>query len=226
MKKLFTVVILPILIVLLAWLIYKGIQKPIQFDKLKVAREAVAVQKLKDIRTLQVAYKNKHGKFASSIDSLIDFYKNGKMVIVKQIGSVNDSAMVAHTEAVKKANRGINDKGLYELYLKGDKNLVFSIPSEIDIKDTLLKRENYSIDSLANIPFANGQKIGLQSVIKKVSGVDVPLFEATIPYKILLNGLDNQQIINLVAERETLGKYPGLKVGSIETPNNNAGNWE
>ena len=79
---------------------------------------------------------------------------------------------------------------------------------------------------MANIPFANGQKIGLQSVIKKVSGVDVPLFEATIPYKILLNGLDNQQIINLVAERETLGKYPGLKVGSIETPNNNAGNWE
>ena len=32
--------------------------------------------------------------------------------------------------------------------------------------------------------------------------------------------------INLDAEREDQGRYPGLQVGSITAPNNNAGNWE
>ena len=31
---------------------------------------------------------------------------------------------------------------------------------------------------------------------------------------------------NLKDKRIKLEKYPGLQVGSIEEPNNNAGNWE
>ena len=226
MKKLFTLVILPLIIILLGYLIVKGVMKPIKFNEERAAREAVAIQKLKDIRELQVAYKNKYGKFASSLDTLADFYKNDKMIINMQIGSVNDSVMVAHTDAVKKANKGINDKGLYELYKKGDHNLVFSIKSEIPVKDTLLKREDFNIDKLADIPFTNGKKIEMKSIVKQVSGVDVPLFEATIPFNDLLDGMDHQLLVNLNSEKDKMNKFPGLKVGSIDNPNNNAGNWE
>ena len=226
MKKLFTLVILPIIIILLGYLIVKGVMKPIKFNEERAAREAVAIQKLKDIRELQVAYKNKYGKFASALDTLVDFYKNDKMVINMQIGSVNDSVMVAHTDAVKKANKGITDKGLYELYQKGDHNLVFSIKSEIPVKDTLLKREDFNIDQIADIPFTNGKKIEMKSIVKQVSGVDVPLFEANIPYDDLLEGMDHQLLVNLKSERDKMNKFPGLKVGSIDNPNNNAGNWE
>ena len=226
MKKLFTIVILPIIIILLGYLIVKGVMKPIKFNEERAAREAVAIQKLKDIRDLQVAYKNKYGKFASALDTLVDFYKNDKMVINMQIGSVNDSVMVAHTDAVKKANKGITDKGLYELYQKGDHNLVFSIKSEIPVKDTLLKREGFDIDKIAEIPFTNGKKIEMKSIVKQVSGVDVPLFEANIPFDDLLEGMDHQLLVNLKSERDKMNKFPGLKVGSIDNPNNNAGNWE
>lgn len=226
MKKLFTLVILPIIIILLGYLIVKGVMKPIKFNEERAAREAVAIQKLKDIRDLQVAYKNKYGKFASALDTLVDFYKNDKMVINMQIGSVNDSVMVAHTDAVKKANKGITDKGLYELYQKGDHNLVFSIKSEIPVKDTLLKREGFDIDKIAEIPFTNGKKIEMKSIVKQVSGVDVPLFEANIPFDDLLEGMDHQLLVNLKSERDKMNKFPGLKVGSIDNPNNNAGNWE
>ncbi|MBR2134843.1 MAG: hypothetical protein IJ855_01285 [Bacteroidales bacterium] len=226
MKKLFTLVILPIIIILLGYLIVKGVMKPIKFNEERAAREAVAIQKLKDIRDLQVAYKNKYGKFASALDTLVDFYKNDKMVINMQIGSVNDSVMVAHTDAVKKANKGITDKGLYELYQKGDHNLVFSIKSEIPVKDTLLKREGFDIDKIAEIPFTNGKKIEMKSIVKQVSGVDVPLFEANIPFDDLLEGMDHQLLVNLKSERDKMNKFPGLKVGSIDNPNNTAGNWE
>lgn len=66
----------------------------------------------------------------------------------------------------------------------------------------------------------------MEAIIKEVSGVKVPLFEAKMPYKSLLKGLDNQLRINLDADREAMNRYEGLQVGSISAPNNNAGNWE
>jgi len=38
--------------------------------------------------------------------------------------------------------------------------------------------------------------------------------------------LDKQLLINLKDVQAKLGKYCGLRVGDIEQPNNNAGNWE
>ena len=66
----------------------------------------------------------------------------------------------------------------------------------------------------------------MDAVVKTVTGVPVPLFEAKMPYKLLLRGMDNQLRINLDAERRDQNRYEGLQVGSITAPNNNAGNWE
>ena len=66
----------------------------------------------------------------------------------------------------------------------------------------------------------------MEEIVKTVSGVPVPLFEAKMPYKSLLKGLDNQLRINLDAEQRDMNRYEGLQVGSITAPNNNAGNWE
>ena len=66
----------------------------------------------------------------------------------------------------------------------------------------------------------------MESVIKTVSGVKVPLFEARMPYRYLLYGMDNQLRINLDSECRNSNRYEGLQVGSVTAPNNNAGNWE
>ncbi|MFA6703640.1 MAG: hypothetical protein WCS05_02395, partial [Bacteroidales bacterium] len=95
MKKVLTWVVFPIVIIVLTVLIVRSIQGPINFKKERARREVIAEQRLKDIRTLQVAYKSKHGKFTASMDTLIDFYNNGQITIVKQIGSMDDSLAVA-----------------------------------------------------------------------------------------------------------------------------------
>ena len=103
---------------------------------------------------------------------------------------------------------------------------MFSINQKVAVKDTLFHgREDFNIDSLKYIPFS-GEPVQMEAIVKKVSGVDVPLFEAKMPYKALLKGLDNQQRINLDAERKAQNRYEGLQVGSVTAPNNNAGNWE
>ena len=66
----------------------------------------------------------------------------------------------------------------------------------------------------------------MESVVRTISGLPVPLFEASAPFESWLSGLDRQLIINLRAEKIDMNRYPGLRVGSIDAPNNNAGNWE
>ena len=211
----------------LVFAIYSSIMKPVNFNKQKEKREAVAIQRLKDIRTLQVAYKSVNGKYVSTIDSLKNFYENGKMEVVMQVGSADDSVAWAHTEKIKKANRKITPEKLLEMYEAGDKDLVFSVVTKIPVKDTLfLRRDDFHIDSLATIPFSGGAPVEMDADTRMVSGVPVPLFEAKMPYKLLLKGMDNQLRINLDADRRDQNKYEGLQVGSLVAPNNNAGNWE
>lgn len=201
MKKVLTFVVFPIIIIVLTIAIVKSIEGPIQFKKERAHREAVAIQRLKDIRTLQVAYKSKFGKFTANMDSLVNFYNNGQITIVKQIGSMDDSVAVAH-------------------HLVRRENVVMAV------RDTLLKRKGFVVDSLRYIPFSGKTPFEMKAVVKQVSGVAVPLFEASAPFNELLKGMNHQLIVNLNAERENTDRYPGVQVGSVDAPNNNAGNWE
>jgi hypothetical protein len=223
-------VVLAALIVFLVWVTVKSIQKPVEFNNEVAARSQVAIQRLKDIRTLQVAFKSENGRFSPTVDSLKLFYNEGKMNIIMQIGSNDDSIAVANTEAIKKANRRLKPAELtaklQEAYNNGQK-VVFSTVTAIPVKDTLFNnRPDFCIDSLKYIPFSGGQEVQMEATIKTVSGVQVPLFEARMPYRALCKGLDNQLRINLDADRKDQNKYEGLQVGSITAPNNNAGNWE
>ena len=231
MKKLLTYFILPVIILGLAFLLYRSINEPVKFQKELKQRSNVAIERLKDIRTLQSTFKDTYGHYAPVMDSLVDFYNNGKITIIRQIGSEDDSVAVLHTEAVKKQYKNLKGnqlaEKLYELYQKGDENLIIRIPQLTDVRDTLFtNRPNFKVTELRYIPFSEGDTVIMSSITKMVSGVEVPLFEAKMPYWSLLKGMDRQQIVNLVSEREDTDRYPGLMVGSIENANNNAGNWE
>jgi hypothetical protein len=225
LKKVLTYLVLPVIIAGMTYAIVQSVMEPVDFNKHRAYREGIAIQRLKDIRDLQVAFKNVNGRYSPTVDSLKWFYNEGKMKVVMQVGSQDDSVAVANTQALKKRKPKIKPEEMLELYQAGEK-LVFKIENEVAVKDTLFHgREDFCVDSLAFIPFC-GDSILMESTVKKVSGVNVPLFEAKMPWKKLLKGLNNQLRINLDAQLEDQGKYQGLMVGSIDAPNNNAGNWE
>ena len=86
---------------------------------------------------------------------------------------------------------------------------------------------NFNADSLKYIPFSGG-KIFEMAVRSDTTdkGQPLNLFEAKAAYDTYLSDLDKQELINLKDTQTKLFKYCGLKVGDIESPNNNAGNWE
>mgnify|MGYP006281391833 FL=1 len=77
------------------------------------------------------------------------------------------------------------------------------------------------------MPYTDNKKFKMAAgVIETASGVDVQVFEAKVHNNVLLHGLNEQLVINLNDEAEKLEQYPGLKVGDLDEPTNNAGNWE
>ena len=208
MKNLFVFCILPVTIVVLAYLFISGINEPVRFERDKKFRQERVAERLKDIRDVQVAYKSQYGKFTGNFDTLIYFYNHGMLKIVKQIGSMDDSVAVAQ---------------------KLVRREIIEVPVRENIK---LRTVKNNADSLRIVPIVGGE-FEMEAVIKRVSGVDVPLFEARVSYDRLLDGLNRQLVININAEVEGINKtlttgkrYSGVKVGSVDQPNNNAGNWE
>lgn len=82
-------------------------------------------------------------------------------------------------------------------------------------------------DSLRYVPYSDGETFALQvSSFTGHSGRQTPLMECGAEYTQYLNGLDNDATASLTEEALEAGRYPGLKIGDLTEPNNNAGNWE
>ena len=209
MKAVIQIVLLAVIIVL-GYLLYESIMKPIRFNNEKETIENATIQRLKDIRSAQVAFKSEYSKYTSDFDSLITFVKNGTFSVVKAIGSIPDSLLEAgmtEREAVKQG-------------------LISRDTVKVNVLDSLFSAV-YPIDSLRYVPYAGSTEFALGvGVIVTGSKVKVPVFEAKVPYNILLADLDPQLVINYTEEREKITGYPGLRVGSLTEATNNAGNWE
>lgn len=204
-------IVLVIAAITLTYFIYKSVQDPIDFDKVKKERYEVTVERLKDIRKAELAYKDIYGKFTGSWDTLINFVKTDSLPFVKKYGMLTDSMIDAGLTEAKALKKG----------------LIIRDTIRVSVMDTLFGA-SYPIEQLKMVPVSDTVAefhLGA-TIITTGSGIKVPVFEAKAHNNTILKNLDRQLVINLNDQRRTNGKYPGLKVGSLTETNNNAGNWE
>ena len=212
MKKGLSIVINIILfaiIVLLAWQVVRSIQAPIKFNTEQKAREAKVIERLIDIRNAEVLYKNATSKYTDNFDTLINFCKNAEIPVVQMISKQNPEDSTYYT--------------------------VYDTIGFVKVMDSLKSgREGFNITDLKVVPFSEPQKnFELEAGVKESSGVKVPIFEARTPYEIYLGTPGaafsdkewKQRVDNLKAEKESIHRYAGLKVGSMEEASTE-GNWE
>ncbi len=210
---------------LLVYMNYESIMGPIRFDKEKSIRDKATISRLIDIRKAQIEYRNLKGTYTANFDSLIDFVKNEKIPFVLKVGSLTDVQLEAGLTE-KRAMEIINKGKQKDIELNGLTNFrrdtIF-----VNVIDTIYPK-GFNADSLRFVPFTSGTSTFEMATgeLLNASGYVMRLFEAKTPYKVYLNGLDKQEIINITDKAVKIDKYPGLQVGSIVEPNNNAGNWE
>ena len=228
MKKVLNL-LLAVTIVGLAYICYRSIMGPIEFEEERDYREKAIIARLIDIRTAQVEYRNilKIG-YADNLDSLIEFVKTSQMPVILKEGELDD----------KQLERGLTEKKAMEIIAKAKKtNNWKEVEKEglmnfrrdtswIALLDTIFPK-GYAIDSLAFVPFGNGARFEVEtSVDTTKAGGPQYLFEARTPYEVYLQGINEQELKNLIADMKKMDRYCGLKVGDVNMPNNNAGNWD
>ena len=211
MKKLFQI-ILAVAIVGLVYVIYVQISTPIRFDKETKAKKAQVIDRIKDIRTAQRAFKSKYQHFTASFDSLSAFVLTDTLELERKIVDEDDSAAMA---MLKKS---------------GKKNIE---KFKIAVIDTIFAPKKVTRQDVENFRFIPGtgnkaQFIMEAGIITTESKVVIPVVECRAPYKMFLDTVAyRQEIINLIDDEENnFNRYPGVKFGSMDSGNNEAGNWE
>ena len=209
MKKLIQI-LLALVIAALVFVVYLQISTPIRFEDEQKAREKVVIERLKDIRTAQRQFKSKYQRFTADFDTLINFVLHEQIEGERKIYDEDDSVGMARLKKLRKKNV---EKFTYS------------------VKDSMFKHLTpEQVAELRYIPFTNNQTQFLLDAgsLMTESKVVIPVVECKAPYIAFLDTVAyRQEIINLVDNcMNNLDKYPGIKFGSMEGGNNEAGNWE
>ncbi len=222
-------IVLAAIALLLVYICYESVQGPVRFENEKNIRDKAVQARLLDIRKAQAEYSNTHDRqYTNNFDSLIYFVKNQKLPLVFKKGVLSDAQLESGlTEA--KAMAIINKAkktGKYDEVRKNGLENFSRDTTWVAVIDTIFPK-GFNADSLRYVPFGNGVQFQMDTLTQVArSGAPICLLEVKTPYEAYLGDLDKQEIINLKDQQQQLNKYCGLKIGDLETANNNAGNWE
>lgn len=201
--KKIALILIPINIILI-YFVYNSINSEMVFNKEATIRISNNVQKLKDLRQLQVKYKQNHGEFSDNFEKLEYFLNFEDIKIINIIGETPDS--LSESEALK---AGI---------ISADTSYVSAKENVFD--ETYMKtRKNkfpLKIDDLTSIPYSK-KKYEVDAGEIQKGNVTVQVFEISTNYQAVFNGLD--------ASNKSYELDEILKVGSMTEASLN-GNWK
>lgn len=205
--KPFLVIAFGLLSIFLGYKIYKSINAPIEFKKVRQERFSHVIDKLKDIRDSQEAYKVVNGKYANDFNSLIKFVDTASYTITQQ----RDSSFMRFDRA-------------YGIELQQDTIIVDTL-GFVRVKDSLFKNSDRYM-TMMDVPYAqNDEKFEMKADIVDKGGYKAPVFEAKVKKNVVLY----DQPADLVAREnahQSVEEVNGteIKVGSLTDVSTN-GNW-
>ncbi len=189
--------------IILAYFVFNSIDSEVEFRKVAKERIAENVQKLKDLRQVQIAYKKVNDTYANNFEALIDFLENGSMVIVKAIGETPDS---------------LTDAQALELGIIS-RDTAYVLAKETVFDEAYLSSRNgkypLNLTTLTNIPHSE-ELYSVDAGRVEKGKVMVQVFEISTTYAAVFTGLD--------AENKSYELNNLLKVGSMDEASIN-GNW-
>ena len=222
-------VVLALCACVLVYICYASIMGPIHFENEKAIRDKAVIARLIDIRKAQQEYRSQHKQeYTASFDTLIDFVKNQKIPFVAKEGVLSDKQLedgMTERKAMAIINKA-KKTGKYDEVKKWGLENFKRDTLWVSVIDTIFHK-GYPADSLRYVPYGDGAQFEMGTRRDSTaSGAPIFLLEVKTPYPVYLSGLDRQEIINLIDVQKKLSRFPGLMMGSLDTPNNNAGNWE
>ena len=137
------------LVIALVYANFNSVNAPLDFDKKRLERDLVVIDRLVDIRTAQVEYRAQNGRYAATFDELIAFLDDSMKVVNKtyilndkQLALVRDY-MVEDSTGAKTYYTDEKGKKRSKVYTKEDaENLSFSEDKADQIVLNILNDDN------------------------------------------------------------------------------------
>lgn len=236
-------------IIFLAIVCVKSVLTPIQFDETREAREVAVKENLGYLRIAQEEYLTNKGRYTTSFDTLLTFLKTTPKKEISKEGSLTEKqlengltenkAMKIINTAKAKARKKLktNDDATLTAYInKNDKDVIskglvgFRRDTIYENMIEMLYKGAFdakTIDKIVYIPYTDKKRFELETNndYETSNGAHIPLLEIRAPFTTYLGDLDAQELVNLIDKETKLDHYAGLKIGSLDAPNKNAGNW-
>ncbi|MBO4674039.1 MAG: hypothetical protein J5616_06795 [Bacteroidaceae bacterium] len=228
---------------------FMSIYSDIAFDEEKEAREKVVIARLMDIRNAEEQYKMTFGEYCGTIDSLIDFVKNGKTVdkIIKE-GELTDDQLESGMTEREAVAKGIIKRDT--VWITAAEKLGIANPDSMKYVP-IGRQADGSFDVKLSKFDPSARDTVYQGIIELRKKAQFNMksneFDMLVEFRARLedymDGMSEKKIKNLKAdlkkrhknraelmldnEDQTEGEWYGLRIGDLEDTNNKmAGNWE
>ena len=205
-RKIITYV-LYFLSLVLVYLIFKSINAPIKFNEVKKERYSKVIERLKDIRNAQIAFKSVNGIYSNDFQELIKFVDSAEFTITQK----RDSSYMEYDR-------------IYRIDMLRE-IIVTDTLGFVSVKDSLFAN---SVDykDMASVPIKGVESLfSLKADIIDKNGYNVPVFEVRVPKDIVLFD-QNKDLLS--QEKETISvdgvNGPDIVLGSL-TDVSTSGNW-
>ena len=203
----FIKVILWLLIIFFAWKVYVSINGPIEFNKVKNERYLKVIDKLKDIRNAQIAYKSVNGIYSDNFEGLIKFIDTAQYTLIQK----RDSSFLEY-------DRTFRIDMLREV-------VVIDTLGFASVKDSLFGNSD-RYKNMSKVPIEGVDEIfKIKSDVIDKNGYNVPVFEVRVSKDVVL--FDQNK--DLLKQEKGLMSVDGVNgpdivLGSLTEVSTN-GNW-
>lgn len=148
--------------------IYSSINGPIKFNQIKNDRYTQVIDRLKDIRTAQIAHKDVNGFYANNFDSLVSFIDNGIFTVIEK----RDSSYLEYNRT-------------YRIDMLKEVEIVDTL-GFVPVKDSLFG-DNESYKMMAKVPIeGTDSEFSIKADIIDKNGYQVPVFEVKVKKDVVL----------------------------------------
>lgn len=200
-----------IISIVLSYLIYNSIMGPINFNEVRDQRYSRVINRLKEIRTAQIAYKDVNGVYSDNFDSLVNFIDNGIFTLIEK----RDSSYLEYDRT-------------YRIDMLKEITVIDTLGT-VNVKDSLFS-DNEDYYNMSKIPIDGIDaefSIDADVIIKNSGSVNynVPVFEVKVSKNIILFD-QNKDLLKQENETISVDGVNGSEIvlGSMTNVSTN-GNW-
>ena len=202
-----TTYVLYFLSLVLVFLIFRSINSPIKFNEVKNERYSKVIDRVKDIRNAQIAFKSVNGVYSNDFEELIQFIDSAEFTITQK----RDSSYMEYDR-------------IYRIDMLREV-IVTDTLGFVSVKDSLFAN-NLDYKNMASVPIEGMESLfSLKADIIDKNGYNVPVFEVRVSKDVILFD-QNKDLLS--QEKETMSvdgvNGPDLILGSL-TDVSTSGNW-